>query len=238
MLAFTVVLCGSFLQGIIGYGVALFSAPLLFLVDPVLVPAPLIIVGGILPLLVLASSYRYIEVKDLAFAWPGGLAGVVVAYGLISLLPDESWQVIFGGVIILAVAVSVLSSHFQPTRSVIAGASLVTGIMGTITGVGGPPLGLAYQNAQPQRVRGTLSAIFIPLSMMSLTALWLLGAFAWRDVLLAAMLLPAVLTGFALSRTVGHRLPASAFRAIMLSVAFVAGAYSIARAAVASVLNG
>lgn len=227
LLAFLVVMGGSFLQGIIGYGVALFSAPLLILIDPILVPAPLIIVGGILPLLVLASSYRHIEVRDLAFAWPGGLVGVVIAYGLIRLLPEDTWQVIFGVVIIIAVLLSALSASLQPTRPIIAGASLVTGTMGTITGVGGPPLGLAYKNAQPQRVRGTLSAIFIPLSLMSLSALWLLGRFTAQDLVLAGALLPAMVLGFLLSRRVSRQLPASAFRIIMLTVALVAGSYSV-----------
>ncbi len=122
---------------------------------------------------------------------------------------------------------------FRPTPAVVVVSSLVTGTMGTITGVGGPPLGLAYQNVSAGRVRGTLSAIFIPISMMSLLALWLLGSFTWRDVILAAMLLPAVVVGFGLSRLVGDRLPASAFRAIMLTVAFVAGAYSVGSAGIA-----
>ncbi len=227
MLAFLVIMGGSFLQGVIGYGVALFSAPLLFLIDPVLVPAPLIIVGGILPLLVLASSYRHVVVRDLAYAWPGGLVGVGLAYGLIRLLPEDTWQVIFGTVIIIAVLLSLLSASLQPGRPLIAGASMVAATMGTITAVGGPPLALAYQNAQPQRVRGTLSAIFIPLSVMSLAALWMLGRFTAADLVLAAALLPAMVIGFLLSRRVGRRMPARVFRPVMLTVALTAGAYSV-----------
>lgn len=226
-LAFLVIVGGSFLQGIIGYGVALFSAPLLFLIDPMLVPAPMIIVGGLLPLLVLAGSYRHVVPGDLMLAWPGGLVGVALAVGLIRLLPEDTWQVIFGVVILLAVAASLLGASLLPTRPVIGAASLVTGTMGTITGVGGPPLGLAYQNAAPQRVRGTLSAIFIPISIMSLAALWLLGNFGWRDVVLAGSLLPAMLLGFFMSHRVGGRLPANAFKLIMLSVATLGGAYSV-----------
>lgn len=234
-LAFLVIVFGSLLQGIIGYGVALFSAPLLFLINPALVPAPLIIIGGLLPWLVLISSYRHIVVRDLAFAWPGGVAGVAIAFLVISWLEESTWQVIFGGLIMLAVLASLKTATFRPTPGVVVTSSLVTGTMGTITGVGGPPLGLAYQNVSAGRVRGTLSAIFIPISIMSLTALWFLGAFSVRDVILAAMLLPAVVVGFGLSRLVGDRLPASAFRAIMLTVAFVAGAYSVGSAILASI---
>lgn len=41
-LAVSVVVVGAAIQGVIGYGVALFSAPLLFLIHPTLVPAPLV----------------------------------------------------------------------------------------------------------------------------------------------------------------------------------------------------
>lgn len=227
LLAFLVIMGGSLLQGVIGYGIGLFSAPLLFLIDPMLVPAPLILLGGLLPLMVLASSYRHVVLRDLAFAWPGGLAGVILAYLLIRLLPEDTWQIIFGVMILLAVVVSVQSIRLYPTMPVVTGSSLLTGTMGTITGVGGPPLGLAYQNTTPERVRGTLSAIFIPTSVMSLTALWALGSFGSRDVLLAASLLPAVVLGFLLSRSVGRWLPAASFRTIMLTVAFAGGCYSI-----------
>ena len=64
ILAFMVVLIGSFIQGLLGYGVALFSAPLLFLINPVWVPVPLIIIGGFLPLL--AGKYH----ETPCYQWP------------------------------------------------------------------------------------------------------------------------------------------------------------------------
>lgn len=229
LLAMAVVLIGAAIQGVIGYGVALFSAPLLFLIHPALVPAPLMLIGGILPLMLLRANARYVEGRDLLWAWPGALVGVVLAYLVIGLLPLSAWQTLFGALIVLAVLLSLLRLSVQPRGGVVFSGSLCAATMGTLTGVGGPPLGLAYQNASPGRVRGTLSAIFVPMSVMALTALGLAGRFGWQDVLLAAGLFPGVVLGLSLSRYLSGWLPLAGYRLLMLGVAFVAGAYTLLR---------
>ncbi|RLK46417.1 hypothetical protein DFR31_2709 [Alkalispirillum mobile] len=229
LLAVGVVLIGAAIQGVIGYGVALFSAPLLFLIHPALVPAPLVLIGGILPLMLLRTNARYVQGRDLLWAWPGALSGAVLAYLVIGLLPLSAWQTLFGALIVLAVLLSLLRLSVQPRGGVVFSGSLCAATMGTITGVGGPPLGLAYQNASPGRVRGTLSAIFVPMSVMSLTALGMAGRFGWQDVALAAGLMPGVLLGLWVSRYLGRRVTASAYRALVLGVAFVAGTYTVVR---------
>ena len=47
--AAAVILAGTILQGSIGFGVALLGAPLLYLVEPWLVPGPILIVGLAVP---------------------------------------------------------------------------------------------------------------------------------------------------------------------------------------------
>lgn len=226
-LAIVVVFIGSAIQGVIGYGVGLFSAPLLFLIHPALVPAPLIIVGGILPLLVWRANARAVVPRDLAFALPAGLLGVIAAYLLAGMMTAAAWQWVFGLTIIFAVLVSVMRLDIQPTPPVICIGSFFSGCMGTLSGVGGPPLGVAFQHAEPARVRGTLSAIFVPMSVMALTALYFLDRLGWREVWLAAAMLPAVFGGFWFARRFGSRVPRKAYRAFVLGTAFIAGVYSV-----------
>ncbi|ABI57634.1 sulfite exporter TauE/SafE family protein [Alkalilimnicola ehrlichii MLHE-1] len=232
VLAVSVVVVGAAIQGVIGYGVALFSAPLLFLIHPTLVPAPLVLIGGILPLMLLRANARHVVVRDLAWAWPGALLGAALAYLVIGLLPLSAWQTLFGALIVVAVVLSWVRLQVQPRGSVVFSGSLCAATMGTITGVGGPPLGLAYQNASPARVRGTLYAIFVPMSVMSLTALGMAGRFGWQDVALAASLLPGVVLGLGVSRYLGHWIPLAAYRNLMLGVALVAGGYTLVRGVV------
>ena len=228
-LAILVVFIGSVIQGIIGYGVGLFSAPLLFLIDPAFVPAPLIMIGGVLPLLVLRANAHAVRPRDLVVALPAGLIGVGLAYVLVGLLARGTWQWLFGALIVLAVLVSVLRFDIQPKPGAICIGSLLSGCMGTITGVGGPPLGVAFQHAEPARVRGTLSAIFVPMSLVTLMALYFLDRLGWREVWLAASLLPAVFVGFWCAKQYGWRIPFSFYRMLVLGTALVAGSYSVWR---------
>lgn len=221
-----IVFIGSAIQGVIGYGVGLFSAPLLFLIEPALVPAPLIIIGGILPLLVLRANLTAVVPRDLAVALPAGVLGVVGAWLMAGLLPVALWQQLFGVMILIAVAASVLRLRIQPTAPAVFVSSLLSGWMGTISGVGGPPLGVVYQHAEPARVRGTLSAIFVPMSVVTLIALYFMERLGWREVWLAVFMLPAVFAGFACARRWGARIPRQMFRVVALGTSLVAGAYA------------
>lgn len=233
LLAVCVIAVGSFFQGIIGYGVALFSAPLLLLIDPVFVPAPLIIIGGFLPLMLLGKYHKAVEWRDMSVAWPAALLGVFGAWLVASWLTQSVWNLLFSGIILLAVAVSLLHSFRPPTYKGIGAGAFGSALMGTITGVGGPPLGLAYQNASAQRVVGSLSAIFVPTSLMSLTALWLLDRFQVSDIALALSLLPGILTGLWLSRLAGKRIPMTSYKWLMLGIASLASVYTIFRELIA-----
>lgn len=238
LIAILIVTIGSFFQGVIGYGIALFSAPLLFLIDSSFVPAPVIIVGGILPLLVLRDNHQHVVWRDLYFTLPGSFIGVFTAWLVAGLLSAAAWDMIFGGLILLAVLVSLVShlrrrrggySGSGPTNPVIFAGAYGTGLMGTITGVGGPPIGLAYQQASPGRIRGSLSATFIPSSIVALIALWHIDRFALSDVLLAAILVPGMLIGFYLSRRFGRYFPAHWFAALLHSISAIAGFYAVLR---------
>lgn len=229
VLAILVVFIGSTIQGIVGYGVGLFSAPLLFLINPLLVPGPLVIIGGIVPLLMLRANRQAIVPRDLAFALPAGGLGVIAAWLIVGLLSAATWQWLFGALIILAVAVSCLRLDIRPNAPAILAGTFCSGCMGTITGVGGPPLGVVFQHAEPARVRGTLSAIFIPLSIMSSTALVLLDRMGWREVWLAVAMIPAVFAGFWCARHLGASVPRRGFRVFVLGTALVAGVYSVVR---------
>lgn len=142
------------------------------------------------------------------------------------MVPEITWQVW-----LIAVCVITVGSFFQGIIGY--GVAIFSALMGTITGVGGPPIGLAYQNASPRRIVGSLSAIFVPTSLMSLTALWFLGRFQLSDVVLALSLLPGMLGGFWLSSRItgmrGQRIPVPVYKWLMLSVAALASVYTILR---------
>ncbi|MFC6257804.1 sulfite exporter TauE/SafE family protein, partial [Kocuria oceani] len=98
-----------------------------------------------------------------------------------------------------------------------------SGLMGTATAIGGPPMALVWHGSSPARMRGTMSAFFLVGALMSLTALTAVGSIDGEILRFAAVLLPAMLLGFALSGVVNGRLDKALVRRVGLA-ASTAGA--------------
>ncbi|WP_412851640.1 sulfite exporter TauE/SafE family protein [Ectothiorhodospira shaposhnikovii] len=232
LMASLVIIIGAVIQGGIGYGVALLGAPLLYLIHPQLIPAPMIIIGMTLPLLILSREWRAVHPRDVAWALPGSLAGTALAAALLGSIAEDVMGVLLGGLVLLAVALSLVHRVPEPRPAHLVGAAGLSGFMATITSIGGPPLALAFQNVTGPRLRGTLSAIFVPAGLLSLTALALLDRFGMTEILLGLSLLPAILVGFWISGWVAGYLDRHWLRPAVLWLSGVAGMAAIVRSVI------
>ncbi|KXS47127.1 MAG: membrane protein, partial [Marinobacter sp. T13-3] len=153
VLANVAIAAGACLQGVAGYGIGTLSAPLLFLISPALLPAPLVLNATLLTIFMLARNRAALEVRQVRFAIGGGVIGVVLAGLTLSVLSSKGFELIFGILILAGVALSVggLRPRLNATSSTIAGAAST--YMGTITAIGGPPIALIYQNEKGPLVR-------------------------------------------------------------------------------------
>lgn len=227
ILANLVLFLGALLQGVAGYGVGTLSAPLVFLINPLFLPGPLIANATILNLLMLLRNIVHMRFAEVRFATQGALLGIVLAGLVLLKLGAEEFKLVFGLLILFAVSLSVLGVRPVNTRrnNMIAGS--VSGFMGTITGAGGPPVALLYQNESPARIRGNLSAFFLITSNISLLALVPVGLLGWLQLKLAFMLLPGLFIGFWLSKPLAKRIPVKAIRPVVLTIAAIAGLSAI-----------
>lgn len=191
---------GAALQGAVGIGFAVLSAPLLLMLAPELVPGPLLLLGAVLAALTTSCELRSIDMRDLGLAMTGRVAGTVVAGATIALLPLSLFSVVFALMILAAVAVSLGRWHVLPTPRNLLAAGLLSGYMGTLTSVGSPPIGIVYQNMPGPRMRATISAFFMLGATFSLVTLALVGRFTLPQVVASAWLVPPVVIGFLVSR--------------------------------------
>jgi hypothetical protein len=104
------------------------------------------------------------------------------------------------------------------------------GLMGTATSIGGPPMALVWHGSSPARMRGTMSAFFLVGALMSLAALIAVGAIDRRILLFAAVLLPAMLLGFAASGVVNGRLDQVLVRRVGLTASTAGAVLVLAQA--------
>jgi len=231
LLASLVLVGGAVVQGSVGFGVALLGAPLLFLVDPALVPAPMLIAGLTLPALILVRDRAGLEKAPVAWAVPGFMVGSVLAGGVVASLPEGGLALVFGSLVLLAVALSALGwAPAEPHGRHLAAAGTLAGFMATATSIGGPPLALVFQHAAGRRLRATLSAIFVPGGLFALASLAAVGRFGGAELVLGLALLPAIVAGFWLSGFTARALDRAWLRPAVLGVSAVAGAGAVVRA--------
>ena len=192
---------GATVQGSVGFGMSLVAVPLLVLIDPRLVPGPLLCVAIVLTFLLSRRDRRAIDFHELKWALAGRIPGSFLGAGLLVVMPREKIAYLFGAVVLIAVVMSVLRIKIRPAPSSLAGAGLLSGVMGTSVAIGGPPIALLLQDEHGARLRGTLSGFFLVGASVSLFALVLVARFGLEELALALVLLPGMLLGFWIS---GH----------------------------------
>ncbi len=97
-----------------------------------------------------------------------------------------SLRVYIGFAAVLTVGASLMSGSFKLGRPVLLGARLITGITETATGIGGPPMALAYQHQPGPVLRATLAASFFIGEIVSLVLLAATGRLHGEQVVAAA----------------------------------------------------
>ena len=106
--AAAILAAGSLLQGSIGFGLALVAAPFLILIDPMLVPGPLLVGCFVLTVLIAWRERESIEIAGLSWALVGRVLGTAAGASFISLMPGNIVSIAFGALVLLGVGVSCL----------------------------------------------------------------------------------------------------------------------------------
>lgn len=218
------VLAGAFVQGSTGIGLGMIAGPILLIINPFLVPGPLLVLAFVLASLVSAREWRSIDRKGLAIALAGRLPGSLLAGLTMSLIPLPAYELLFGLLVLGGVLFSLTGWRVLPTMRNLFTAGLASGYMGTLTSIGAPPMALAYQHGTPATIRSTMSAFFVVGSAFSIAVLTSFGRFAATQVLASLIFIPPLVAGFWVSHFVVPRMSAKLIR---YSVLGLSGASSV-----------
>lgn len=218
LLAGLVVALGALVQGSVGFGLALVAAPLLALLDPALVPVPLIALVTVHALLVLRRERGDTDWRGVGWALLGRLPGVALGAYAVAALPARPFAALVALTVLLAAVLSAVRWRPRPTAPALVVAGVVSGVGGTATAIGGPPVALLYQDAGGPRVRATLAAYFGAGAVLSLAALAAAGQVT-RDAMVASLVLaPFMVVGFLLSGPARRYLDAGRTRAAVIGI--------------------
>lgn len=217
---------GALVQGSVGFGIALVAAPLLAIIDPRLVPVPMLLLATAHAMLTLRREYRDTDWAGVGWALLGRLPGIVVGVLAVAVLPPRWFALAVAVVVLACVALSLVRWRPRPTVPALLLAGVVSGAAGTASSIGGPPVALLYQHAHGARVRATMAAYFVVGSLLSLTGLLVGGQFSADALGAAAVMVPFLVAGFALSGPARRHLDHGWTRPAVLAMA-AAGALAL-----------
>jgi uncharacterized membrane protein YfcA len=231
ILAAVAMAAGTCIQGAIGFGTNLVAAPILALIDPDMVPVPVIISSALFNVLVAERDRGHHPWRTVRWPIVGLVPASVVGAAAVANVDRDELSVLFGVLVLIGVGLSVSGLHPRHTRSNLFVAGAASGFMGTTTGIGGPPIALMFQKHQGPDLRASLARFFGMGSLASLVPLLLLGQVHLADLGRAAVLIPGGLVGFVLSKHVARRLDHGYIRHAVLTVSAVSAVIVLVRAA-------
>jgi uncharacterized membrane protein YfcA len=209
---------GAAVQGTIGLGLGLVAAPVAALVAPEAVPELLLWLALVMAATTLVHEHRGVDWDGLLWAVPARVLGTALGVAVVAALTPNEIGIAVALMVLVAVALTARTVEVPITRVTLPVAGFVSGVSGTATSIGGPPLALLYQHRHPSVVRPTLAAYFVIGAGMSLAGLGLAGELHTRFVWLSLWLSPCLIAGFLLAVPLRSRLPVAVVRRAILGV--------------------
>ena len=212
------VVVGSTVQSAVGLGVGLVAAPVTALLEPALMPGALLMVALLMPCLTLVHDHHDIDWHGLAWSLPARLPGTLVGVWVVSALSDRELGIAIGVVVLGAVALTWRAVRVPVNRASLSVAGFASGITGTATSIGGPPIAIVYQHRPARQIRTTMAVYFLIGASLSLVALTVAGDLTGHQVVAATELLPFLALGALLGALARRAIPARVVRPAVLLV--------------------
>ncbi len=160
----------------------------------------------------------------------GQVVGSLVAGAVIAALPADALSIVFAVLVLVAVRVSIRGRRLAPTRAHLAGAGLASGFMGTISGIGGPPIALAYLGLDGPALRATLARYFLVGNLVAIPTLdRRSAASAIEELPECLVLIPGAVLGFLASGWLARHADRATVRPIVLGLSTAAAVAVIIR---------
>ena len=198
--ALILIIIGAITQSAIGIG---FGLPACFLVlfEPSMVPSCIVLMGTFLAFSNAFLSLKDVVKMDLAYSLSGRVVGSLISIPIISLtIGTKSYLIFFGVLLLITVFLSAKKWNAVANKKNITIAGSCSGFMGTLIGIGGPPMAIVYQNSSAKNVVATLNMFFGIGALFSVFLLIYIDLINFREVMRCLFLAPAVIIGIILGR--------------------------------------
>jgi uncharacterized protein len=205
-----VMFLATVIRSALGFGEALVAVPLLALVIPVEVAAPLAVLLSItVALVVVASDWRSIHLRSAISLVIPTLFGIPLGLLLLRFAPEAFIKTALAVIIIgFSIWCFRRGAHLELKNDRLAPAfGFLAGILGGAYGMNGPPLAVygSLRKWTPENFRATLQGYFLPASIAGMAGYWSAGL--WTNTVnhLYLLSLPAALAAIWLGRVINRR---------------------------------
>ncbi|MFM2483962.1 sulfite exporter TauE/SafE family protein [Celerinatantimonas yamalensis] len=202
VLAFGVVILGASVQSLIGFGLAVVAAPLLYFIDPSLVPTPLLLLGFAISAINWFHNRNYADFKSMGGALVMRIPGALIGLWLLLHFDAKGLQILIAIAVLMGVATTLTKRALRFNQRNLLIAGFISGLFATVAGIGGPPMAVLMRAQQANAIRGNLSAFFSVSSLISIFILGIGGQVHVHHLISTLILLPAVFIGFFLSKNI------------------------------------
>lgn len=227
------VVVGAVVQSLIGLGFGVVAAPLITLADSSLMPVVPLALALVLPGVTLLSEARdEIDWHGLAWALPARVPGTAVGVILLAAISPRALGILVALIVLVSVALTLGTVRLPITPASLMGAGLASGVSGTTTSIGGPPMALLYQHRPGREIRSTLAVYFVAGALLSLAGLGLAGQVERHDVLIGVVLIPCLVLGTWAGTMMRTRLPEQRVRPAVLAICVASALVLLVRSVV------
>ena len=216
-------------QGTIGIGFALIVAPVLAFMRPDLLPVSLLLLMLPLNLFAFLREHHAVDWSGGGWITLGRLLGTLAGAAVLVVLSAHALNLLVGAATVAVAVLTMLAPKFSPSRNAFITVGLFTGISETATGIGGPPLALAYQYHSPDVLRSTVAGCFLLGELVSLGVLAAIGRVTLQQASSAALLFPFLIVGALASSGIRHGVNSRVLRGLVLAFAVISGGILILR---------
>lgn len=229
-IALVVTAGGAAIQGTVGVGYGMVTVPILALLEPTLSPVPQLLTAVPLTIAMAWRERHAIDFKGVGWLIVGRLPGAAIGVALLAVATQRLLDLFIGAVVIVAVLVigAGMSVNVNPLTQFSAG--VASGTTSLVASIGGPPTALLYSKATAPTLRATLAAVFSLGIIFNVAVRFATGNVVESDLRVSAVLLPAVLVGWAMSVRHKHRFSGGAVRLGVLGVSGAAAVGLLVRA--------
>ena len=222
IIALVVSTIGSALQGVVGFGFGVLSVPILTILDPAFTPIPQLILALPLTISIALRDRRHLDLSGAAWVIVGRFPGALLGALLHGALARRTLDAVIAFMVLGATLVISSGWSIRRTAATEFLAGVSSGITGTVSAIGGPPVALIYHDSPGATIRSTLSTIFIIGLTINLVTLAVLGEIHTDDLRAAGILLPGMLVGLTLSGFLAKRFDDQVLRRVVLVTAGLA----------------